>query len=442
MNFKKMAIALSMCAGLALPSIASATPISQQEWVFSPGVVQADAEWLSLTRAHERATMSNLQSKRIFTPGETIHVEFDYLSWGGNEQSGDGLSLYLFDASLAGAGTGGGVGGALGYCQLGGAYLGIGLDEYGTFASTWCENRRQNNMPGTDTIVIRGSQARAYALGGTFPAKTGLACKGQSCTTRQQAIDLGGTRGVKRVVADLIPKKSGPGYSVNLSINGQMVVSGADYPYAAPATMRLGIAGSNGGPGGAHHEIRNLQVEAFGDVCAEPENPAHGVPAYLGEAGHNNVVAYPVLNDGDRVQKGWDGTGKWSGSWIGANVSYGLDFSGAACQDRDGPCATPAAKGPVLINTVTVYSRQDDSVQQEPSDSSVFTQYGAADFVVLGIEQGKTHWEEIARVSGNNLVKRTLSFPAKWISNLEVLVERSAGSGRSPSIVELEVFNR
>src|ERR1700710_2642425 len=99
MNFKKISAALSMCIGLGVGSTAFSAPVSGQEWEFSQGVVQSDEEWLSFTRASDNSGTSHIQSKRTYAPGQPIHVEFDYISWGGNESSGDGISLYLLDAS-------------------------------------------------------------------------------------------------------------------------------------------------------------------------------------------------------------------------------------------------------------------------------------------------------------------------------------------------------
>lgn len=439
MIFKNIARSVWLCAGLAMTFATSAAPISAQDWSFSSGVAQSDAEWLRLTRAAEVRTSANIQSTRTFTPNQFLHVEFDYVSWGGSSISGDGLSVYLFDASIPGAGTGGGTGGALGYCGLAGAYLGIGLDEYGTFTSSWCENQRQDKMPGVDSVTLRGSQARGYAAAGTFPVKTAvLSCKGTGCTTRQQAIDK---VGVKRVVVDLIPKPTGTGYTINLSIDGNAIVQGADYPYAAPATMRLGIAGANGmHTSGSNHEIRNLRVDAMGGACATPTQPSvgFGVPAYLADSAL--ILHYPLLNDGDRVQAGWNGTGKWTGR-MQAPASYGLDLSGAACQDSDGACATNPGRGAVPMNTVVVYARQDDGQRQEPTDATVFTQFGPVDFDIEAWDDAKNDWIILAEIRDNKFVKRTISFPTIRTAHIQVHVHRAAG-GSAPAIVELEALQK
>jgi hypothetical protein len=449
MNIRKTVSILLMCAGLGLATVASSAPVSEQEWTFSPGVVQADAEWLSFTRASQPSFASNIQSRKVYAPGQIIHAEFDYVSWGGIESSGDGLSLYLFDTGVANAGTGGYFGGGLGYCRQAGAYLGIGLDENGTFASSFCENGNNRNPPSRNSVTVRGSQARGYASAGVFPVQAPLACKGPRCTTRQSAIDAAA---LKHVIADLIPRKAGPGYMVNLSINGELIVSGLDYPYEAPASMKIGIAGSNGAVGGATHEIRNVRIESIGDVC-EPagENLALGVPAYISARDGNGkyaTAAYPILNDGDNVQKGWDGTGKWTGHVRGTKT-YGLDFRSMPCHDSDvpGSCPLPRAvgKGPITINTVVVYFRQDEGTEREPDDSTLFSKYGGIVFSVQANEilpDGTLKWVALAEVGNNHLVKRTITFPTKRIENLLVYVRYPAGTGESPSVVELQAYNR
>lgn len=254
MLVKKIVLALSMCAGLGLTSIASSTTISQDEWTFSSGAMQTDSEWLSLTRADQYTSTASVQSKKNFGPGEIIRVEFDYISWGGVNVGADGLAVYLFDASLPGAGGNGHHYSALGYCRVTGGYIGIGLDEYGNFSSS-CEGRHDGGASIPNSATIRGSQAANYGFVKNFPIVDRLDCEGAQCKTREQAINAG----VKKVTAYFVPKKDGIGYGVNLSINDRMVINGVDYPHAAPSLVKVGISASNGSYTN-NHEIRNLKI--------------------------------------------------------------------------------------------------------------------------------------------------------------------------------------
>lgn len=421
MNSHKLAAMLSLCAGLGLASTAFSAPISEQEWTFARGAVQMESDWLSLTRSNEHQTTSHIQSKKTYAPGQVIHVEFDYVSWGDKDRGADGLSLYLFDAGVPNAGTGGAPGGGLGYCRQVGAYLGIGFDEYGTFASSWCENGRRDRVPSTDTVTIRGSQAGGYKSAGVFPIKEGgLACKAK-CGTRQQAID---TVGIKHIVADLIPKNSGPGYNVNVAIDGKMIVSGVNYPFPAPAAMKIGIAAANGDYT-QHHEIRNLQAGIVGEDCppdGPPEGPvnlAKGVPAFL--TTYKGAFPYLLLNDGDRMQKGYDGAGPWGK--IGSPTAYGLDF----------PSST-------AMNTIVIYFQSGDGSDKEPSDSTEFINYPAVAMRLDVSEDNAKTWTTLLRVPHSKLAKQTVTLKeSKRLTNLLVVVE---GGTPGPVGVELEVFNK
>lgn len=251
MRLRKILYALSLSLGAT--STAFAAPISSEDWTFSPGAVQAGAEWLSLTRAEQSTSTGNVQSTKSYSPSETIKIEFDYVSWGGIGSGADGLAIYLFDADVPGAGTGGYWYSALGYCRIAGGYIGIGLDEYGNFSQS-CEGPADGGQL-ENSATIRGSQAAKYGIFKNFPIGDPLDCAGEKCKTRDEAITA---IGFKHVLAYLIPKEDGGGYSVSLAINGKMIISGVDYPYAAPARVKIGVSASNGTYTN-NHEIRNLQ---------------------------------------------------------------------------------------------------------------------------------------------------------------------------------------
>lgn len=252
----KSSIALALCASLLLPSTSSAL-VSPDEWDLSSGARQTDSEWLSLTRANETTSTASVQSKKGFGPADVIKVDFEYVSWGGAEPGADGLAIYLFDANATAAGAGGGYYSALGYCGVAGAYIGIGLDEFGNFSFS-CEGK-QDGTKVPNSATIRGPQTADYGVVKNVPLAEPLACS--ECTTRDQAI----ARRLNKVSAYLLPRTDAPGYSVNLSINGKLVIHGADYPHAAPAVLNVGISASNGSLTN-HHEIRNLKINAT-QIC-------------------------------------------------------------------------------------------------------------------------------------------------------------------------------
>src|SRR6185369_5401203 len=80
------------------------------------------------------------------------------------------------------------------------------------------------------------------------------------------------------------------------------------------------------------------------------------------------------------------------------------------------------------IDRVVVYTLQDNyNAPVEPSDTLTFTAYGVRDFYVEGL--AGSSWIALgAAVSGNNLVKRTVSFPATSVSAIRVTITNALAS--------------
>lgn len=403
-------------------------------WKFSSKMAEtADDGWHRLTSTQPYTWSRTNMVETIDALGQVIKFEFDYISWGGN--GADGLALYLFDPTIQTAEPARYLGETLGYVGFPGGYVGIGLDERGNFS------RGPLNKPDGPTAghvaVIRGSAARGWARAGSAAVTPPLAYLAPKYTTRQQAVAAGG---IKHVVAKFTPKKYRPGYEIDLSINDQVLFKAFDYPYAAPASLKAGISASTGGSTN-NHEIRNLQlevVEAVEPGCPENGNLIRNVPAYI-SAGVK-LFYYPQLNDGDHVHKDWDGSGKW-GNLAGQIVLYGVDLTGTQCEDSESVCAAPPGKGAVEMNTAVIYSRQDDGIQQEPGDSTTFTQHGAVNFEVEGQEENnEIDWITLASITGNNLVRRTVTFPARRLWRLQVRVWNGKSTG--PALYGFEAYNR
>jgi hypothetical protein len=116
-------------------------------------------------------------------------------------------------------------------------------------------------------------------------------------------------------------------------------------------------------------------------------------------------TAYPVeaINDNDRAGVNWGYGGGWADATPGAFPDWvEIDFNGAKTIDR-----------------VVLYTVQDNYTSPiEPTDSLTFAQYGITDFTVQGWN-GST-WVTLAMVSGNNLVKRTVTFAAFTTDRIRV----------------------
>lgn len=233
-----------------------------------------------------------------------LKAEFEYFSYGGTGwgpgiNSGDGFSVFLFDAETN-VFNSGGFGGSLGYAPRGeepglsNAYMGIGFDEYGGFG-TGIEGRNgsfpliDQNGRAPDAIVVRGpgNQFQGYpfvvgkrtmldGLDGLSPADQFPISSGGAGTTR---VSDRNKEGYRKVFLELQPNLNGPGFFLSLKMevtttsNQPRLVTIFEQPYffPAPKNLKIGFAASTGGSTN-FHEIRNLIVEvAADDALQNPE---------------------------------------------------------------------------------------------------------------------------------------------------------------------------
>jgi len=124
---------------------------------------------------------------------------------------------------------------------------------------------------------------------------------------------------------------------------------------------------------------------------------------------------YPVsaVNNNERAGTGWNNGGGWADGTPGAFPDWvQITFNGSKTLDR-----------------VVVYSLQDNFNQPvEPTDTTTFATYGITAFTVQGWDG--VNWITLASVSGNTLVKRTVTFPAYSTDRIRINITaaRSAGS--------------
>ena len=143
----------------------------------------------------------------------------------------------------------------------------------------------------------------------------------------------------------------------------------------------------------------------------------------VASASSTYTSAYPVsaINNNERAGTGWNNGGGWADGTPGTFPDWvQITFNGSKTIDR-----------------VVVYSLQDNYSQPvEPSDSTTFATYGITAFTVQG--WNGTSWITLATVTGNNLVKRSVSFPATSTDRIRINITaaRSAGS----YLTEVEVF--
>lgn len=262
----------------------------------SPGVLRLTSNQVN-QRGHVYLDIS-------FPSTYGLKAEFEYFSyggtgWGPGVNSGDGFSVFLFDAETP-VFNSGGFGGSLGYGPrdqepgLSNGYLGIGFDEYGGFGTTagGLNGSFPNQPPSQlvpNSIVVRGpgNQFQGYPF--VIGKRTMEDGPDGLSPTDQFPISSGGvgtsrvtdrnTPGFRKVFLELQPNTNGPGFFITLkmevttNVNQPRMVTIFDRPYffTAPKNLKIGFAASTGGSTN-FHEIRNLIVEvAADDALQEPE---------------------------------------------------------------------------------------------------------------------------------------------------------------------------
>lgn len=271
-----------LCATMAHAEIReSFTGTAAPDWTISnnsaltaPSIDPDGQGWLRLNPLANsqvgRALLTG--TSQPLAPNTPLYFEFEYVTWGGN--GADGMAAFLYDASqnMSGAFSGG----SLGYCAGAGAYLAIGLDEFGNFSGpTDPGNGGCGFPPGGQTatsqsVVIRGPQSASYPMVATTKYAAGIDTP--AVTTRPAP---------STVQVKLEP--ASPGYNVTVTLvrNGSPTVlhSNVPFPYAPPANVRVGFASSTGLLNNIH-EVRNavLAVLAELDVTKTLTTPTPATP--------------------------------------------------------------------------------------------------------------------------------------------------------------------
>ncbi len=134
--------------------------------------------------------------------------------------------------------------------------------------------------------------------------------------------------------------------------------------------------------------------------------------------------AFPVsaIIDGDRAGLNFGAGGVWKDGTAGAWPDWvEIDFNGSQTIDR-----------------VIVYSVQDNDLSPvDPDDSLTFTRRGATAFDVQ--TWNGSAWVTQGSVTGNDLVKRTISFPATTTTKIRVSID-AVKSGKYSFLTEVEAW--
>src|SRR5438105_3825196 len=210
-----------------------------------------------------------------------------------------------------------------------------------------------------------------------------------------------------------------------------------DVPPGGTVTFTFNVTPS--GLGSLNFQWRMVQdgVAWFGDftpnvpVTVSPIPPPPPAPqinvALAGNGGvasaSSTLPGYPVvaINDNERAGVNWGNGGGWADGTFDTYPDWvEIDFSGSK-----------------TIDHVVVYTVQDNWPNPvEPTDTLAFTRWGITDFAVQGwFSKG---WVTLGSVSSNNLVKRTVSFPATTTDRIRINITNALAS--SSRITEVEAW--
>ncbi|MFE3583497.1 hypothetical protein [Streptomyces vinaceus] len=347
--------------------------------------------WMRLTSATS-GQAGTWKMNDSFSSGLGIVAEFTYATYGGTAfegKRGDGMSFYLTDGSAANGV--GGTGGALGYaCSMvantlctaksgvPGAYLGIGLDEFGNFSSSGVGNGGPGAAP--NKIVLRGggngSTGYRYATAVDGPGKTVETGKRETFRTVRVALLPSGTKMLLSVWSD-----SGPGTTLTKLITDFDVTAITDQP-KLPATLKVGFAAGTGSATNIH-EIGDLKINVPVDLTVAKVVNTASVPAGGGPVTYTVTVSNGGANDvtGAAVRDpvpgltgvtwkcaaGTGGTcGQASGSGSTLDTTADLKRGGSVTYTLTG---TAPAQPTTLRNTATV-TAPADRTDTNPADNT------------------------------------------------------------------------
>ncbi len=202
---------------------------------------------------------------------------------------------------------------------------------------------------------------------------------------------------------------TGPTGNVNFSEGGNALAGcaavalsgGGNAPSAICTISSLSvgshaIVASYGGDAGNAGSTSNTLLQVI-DTASGGVNVALASTGAVALASSVFSSQFPVaaVNNNERKGAGWGSGGGWNDATANAFPDWvEIDFNGSKTIDR-----------------VIVYTLQDNYPNPiEPTDTLTFAQYGVTAFNVQG--WNGSAWMTLATVSGNNLVKRAVTFSA------------------------------
>ena len=174
---------------------------------------------------------------------------------------------------------------------------------------------------------------------------------------------------------------------------------------------------------------RITEIEAWSPTPIGPSETNFALAGNGGVASassmYNTAYAPAGAVDGERAGARWGNGGGWNDGTMQTTPDWlQVGFSGAKAIDR-----------------VVVYTVQDNyAAPVEPTDEMTFTKYGLTDFDVQA-RSSRGAWTTLASVTGNRLVKRTVTFTPFTTTAVRIVAKKSI-DGTWSRITEVEAWGR
>lgn len=267
--------------------------------------------WLRFT-----SSVGNQQGTAILNSPLSLNggfsITFTYAMYSGTQA--DGISIFFIDPSAANAGTGGAYGGGLGYCQIAGGIIGIGIDEYGNFPNTG-NNNCNGTGPGfqnsnfsvrggakatTPWLFLTGSgliSNTALLTDGAWTAPATGTCSAASCQRTGTKIQVGffpdpTCNPVGQYRLTITPLSSGS------TIPAQNLCVSSTSLGAIPSVLNMGFAASTGGSY-QYQEIHDITITQSADLAITKSDGANTVTS-----GNSTTYTVTVTNNGPSAGDG------------------------------------------------------------------------------------------------------------------------------------------
>ncbi|GAB2579956.1 hypothetical protein GCM10027168_10990 [Streptomyces capparidis] len=369
-------------------SFAGEGPIDKK-WKLTGAVRIKD--WLRLVKAQKSQAGTALLDLP-FSSDKGISVEFELAAHGGEKYDGsygDGLSFYLIDGTGGNTTGPGAPGGALGYaCQdaktpgVNKGYIGIGLDQFGSFSLETHAGHGGTKERQPDHAVIRGSGHQydryCYIKGVALPKDLSLSQKNPA------RVHLSIIKGHVTVAV-------GNGSDRKVLISEQLPSPGKMGMDALPAELKLGLSASTGFATN-NYDIRNLGVTLPADLYTElrvPESITNGKRlTYTATFGNNGPNA---VEDG------------------AVRIEVPKELTGVTCEltgQTGGGTWAPDKQGHTVTGTANLPAPKDKVVATITLTVSGTVPQGIADGTVLTGESKISSEKTADPKPDNNVCKR------------------------------------